>query len=72
MPARPPIACSRCGSQEFEGSVNPQPSDPAICKRCRARFTQDELEAAADVQFGKDVDQALSRVREMNRRYRDR
>jgi transcription elongation factor Elf1 len=72
MPARPPITCTRCGSEEFVHAVNPGPNDEVICKRCRARFTYDELEQVADVQFGNDVDSALSRVREVNRRHRDR
>ncbi len=72
MDARPRITCTRCGSDEFEHAVNPRPNDHAVCKRCRARFTYDELERVADLKFGKDVDSALSRVREVNRRHRDR
>ena len=72
MFARPAIVCSRCGSEEFEHIPNPGPNDQTTCKRCRARFTYDELEVAADAQFGKNVDGAMSRVRDVNRRYPDR
>ena len=68
MSATPSIICSRCGSRLERRSDAPA-NDDVICVRCRARFTRDDLEAVADAQFTKDVDDALSRVREMNRRY---
>jgi hypothetical protein len=63
------MTCARCGSEDFEHVANPGPTDQAICSRCRARFTYDELAVALDAQFGKDVDAALSRVRDVNRRF---
>ena len=69
MLARPAIICPRCEGEEFEYPVNPRPEGQAICKRCRAACTYDELDIAADLRFGKDVDTALSNVRGVNRRY---
>ena len=72
MSVRPVRTCSRCGSADFEHAVDPGPNDQATCKRCHARFTYDDLDVAADVQFGKDVDSALSRVRDVHRRFPNR
>ena len=69
MSASPETTCARCGRESVEQTLNPRPTDQGICALCWARFTFDPLEGAADVQLGKDVDDALSRVRAVKRRY---
>ena len=72
MPAKLALKCDRCGGDEFEHVIKPGPNDPAVCVRCRRQAAYDELLKAADVRLGNEVDIALARRRDVNRRFLNR